>query len=223
MWPPRQNHETKRRKAAVGSTTNNAIITNVSLCLLLLSKRSISFFFPFLFLIALVSLEQSEPFAPPSCHQQQGSSTRLTTSFSVLPNNTHQDTAFQPLTMTNFVDPTLQRMFNDTNNSLSDDTATTNEKKLQQYGSSVIDDHDDGCCSGSRKLYRKFAVGYSTERHFRIGDDETPAFYGAYGYVRKQLDYTFHQHYRKGTCQNVFVLGWLRSTRRLNFTSYLPC
>ena len=70
-----------------------------------------------------------------------------------------------------------------------------NKKELQRYGSSV----DTESCAINKKCYRKFAVGYSTERHFRIAQDEEPAFYGAYGNVRKQLDYNYHVHYRKGT------------------------
>ena len=64
-------------------------------------------------------------------------------------------------------------------------------KHLRRYGSSRIDQE----CENS---YRKFAVGYSTERHFRIADHEEPIFCGAYGNVRKELDYSFHEHYRKG-------------------------
>ena len=67
------------------------------------------------------------------------------------------------------------------------------EKELRRYGSSI-----DEACDASN-CYRKFEVGYSTERHFRIASHEKPAFVGAYGNVRKQLDYTYHVHYRKGT------------------------
>jgi hypothetical protein len=44
----------------------------------------------------------------------------------------------------------------------------------------------------------KFSVTFSTEHHFRCPDDEPPRFYGAYGHIRKQLDYSYHVHYRKG-------------------------
>jgi len=70
-----------------------------------------------------------------------------------------------------------------------------NKKVLKKYGSSSIDP-DDRC---KKLCYRKFTVGYSTERHFRIGDDEEPHFYGAYGNIRKELDYSYHVHYRKGS------------------------
>ena len=71
------------------------------------------------------------------------------------------------------------------------DNNNENKKELRRYGSST--EGDD-----SVKRYRKFAVGYSTERHFRIADHEEPGFYGAYGNIRKELDYSYHVHYRKG-------------------------
>ena len=46
--------------------------------------------------------------------------------------------------------------------------------------------------------YNPFCCDESTETHFKIPDDDPKKFYGSYGHVRKQLDYTFHAHYRKG-------------------------
>ena len=42
---------------------------------------------------------------------------------------------------------------------------------------------------------RRFSVLASTEEHFRSTDDL--GFYGAYGQVRKKLDYSYHAHYTK--------------------------
>ena len=81
-----------------------------------------------------------------------------------------------------------------------------NRKELKRYGSSVEIDNQ---CPENKRCYRKFAVGYSTERHFRIDDDEEPAFYGAYGNVRKQLDYNYHEHYRKGSLSHNVGLDFL--------------
>ena len=113
--------------------------------------------------------------------------------------------------MTNFLGATLQRIFtkhHDNNNS------NNKKKELKRYGSSSVgddDDNDDNVCPDTKKkCYRKFAVGYSTERHFRIANDEEPAFYGAYGNVRKQLDYTYHEHYRKGTSSGFRFLTTVR-------------
>lgn len=117
--------------------------------------------------------------------------------------------------MANFLGKTLQRtVTNDDDNS----------KELKRYGSSSV--NEDGNSNRNicpkKKCYRKFAVGYSTERHFRIGDDEEPGFYGAYGHVRKELDYTYHEHYRKGTDLNkVHCLVWFWFWSRLTFVSAL--
>ena len=42
---------------------------------------------------------------------------------------------------------------------------------------------------------RRFSVVASTEEHFRSTEDL--GFYGAYGHIRKKLDYSYHAHYTK--------------------------
>lgn len=42
---------------------------------------------------------------------------------------------------------------------------------------------------------RSFSISHSTETLFKSLDDF--GFYGAHGHIRKQLDYSYHQHYRK--------------------------
>jgi hypothetical protein len=42
---------------------------------------------------------------------------------------------------------------------------------------------------------RRFSISHSTEEQFKSSDDF--GFYGAYGHIRKQLDYSYHCHYRK--------------------------
>ena len=108
--------------------------------------------------------------------------------------------------MTNFVGEALVQPIaaHDDKN----DCSIKNRKELKRYGSSV---EMDDSCPENKRCYRKFAVGYSTERHFRIAHDEEPAFYGAYGNVRKQLDYNYHEHYRKGTFHMrhwIFLFGF---------------
>lgn len=42
---------------------------------------------------------------------------------------------------------------------------------------------------------RRFSVLTSTADHFR--DENDPKFYGPYAHIRKELDYTYHSHYKK--------------------------
>lgn len=57
------------------------------------------------------------------------------------------------------------------------------------------DDHQSGVHSNSKRHNRCFSVSNSTEELFKSLDDF--GFYGAHGHIRKQLDYSYHQHYRK--------------------------
>lgn len=54
--------------------------------------------------------------------------------------------------------------------------------------------HDFGE-NGRYQHRRHFSISHSTEDRCRSLDDE--GFYGAYGHIRKKLDYSYHQHYRK--------------------------
>lgn len=48
----------------------------------------------------------------------------------------------------------------------------------------------------SDRCYKPLCLKSSTEEHFRSQKDEQK-FYGAYGHIRKKLDYSYHSHYQK--------------------------
>jgi len=47
------------------------------------------------------------------------------------------------------------------------------------------------------RLVKRFSVLKSTEEHHSETQDDAVGFYGAYGNLRKKLDYKYHVHYRK--------------------------
>jgi len=77
---------------------------------------------------------------------------------------------------------------------------TSNMHRVNTTGH--LDDFYSGAKQLSRsareRLVRRFSVRKSTEEHHSVSnDDNAVGFYGAYGNVRKKLDYKYHVHYRK--------------------------
>ena len=80
-----------------------------------------------------------------------------------------------------------------------DKDSTRRHDMIMTTASSTIS--DDASMTTSKATlfqpYNPFRCNESTEAHFKIPDGEPKKFYGSYGHVRKQLDYTFHCCYRK--------------------------
>ena len=77
---------------------------------------------------------------------------------------------------------------------------TKRHDMIMTTASSTISDDASSIATCKATLfqpYNPFRCNESTEAHFKIPDGEPKKFYGSYGHVRKQLDYTFHCCYRK--------------------------